>query len=414
MWSARKITIVLALLVGWGGALGEKAIPLVRVFGAAAMPATSKSPEVGGKVLGACAAFGADGGSAAVTFDAANVALDISSASGQDWHLNLPLLNKEQITLRSQSPGEPNSCDVYFDHADDLVAVCIDELQIAVAELKTMKWVGNWQVEADTGIALPSLAGFLQQTRSLVVAGELPAQGGKGTHWGLYATALFDPSGKQLAPLHVQRYAPDGHMFRRFADPKHDLLWVFRCEPVDAPMSRQPLCPIVSMSLTGSQQSLSEFAPSTQGRKRTDLWFYPRMLVAPDSSLIEFGEGTHVWTVDLRRRMIDLLAFPRQPHFPQFEYIEGRATLAPDGQAMAIAVGRSRLAFPFLVDNYVFQGTDIAIIQTNPLRFLGLLRYGRTAYAPAFAIDHHQGRITVLMYCHDRWERAELHGFSDP
>lgn len=365
----------------------------------------------GGNVLGACATFAADGKAAVVTFDTTNVSLDITDLSGKSSHLSLPLRYKTQITNRSLYPGSPNACDTYFDREGELVAISIDNLQVGVADVKTLKWIGDWD-EANAGFASPSLDGFLEGTTSLVVVGEPSAEDGKGIHWGLglYATALFDPSGKQLMPLQIQRNAPDGHIFLRFADGSHNRLWVFRCEIVDAPMSRQPLCPVASTSITGNQPWSPEFAPSIQGLNPVDLWFHPIAFVAPDLDLIVFGQGTTVWAVNTEAQAIRRYVLPRRHFFPNFEEIDGRAALSSDGQVVAVAVNRYRLAFPFLVDNYVFQRTDIAVIQIDPLRLLGVLRYGRTAYAPGFAIDHRQGRVTVLVYRHGRWERDEVHG----
>lgn len=367
----------------------------------------------GGNVLGACATFAADGKSAAVTFDATNLLLDITDLSGKSSHLSLPLRYKEEITNRALYPGFPNRCDAYFDREGDLVAIGVGR-QVGVADVKAMRWVGDWGVEATAGIASPSLAGFLEGTTSLVVAGEPPTEDGKGIHWGLYATALFDPSGNQLMPLHIQRYAPDGHMFRRFADAQHNRLWVFRCEAVDAPMSRQPPCPVAWTSITGNQPWSPEFWPPMQGWSRVDLWFWPDMLLAPDLNQIVFGEGTTVWAVGPQPQTIHRYVLPKRPHFPSFEQMGGRAALSPDGQVVAVALNRSRLAFPFIVDNYVFQGTDIAVVQIDPLRLLGVLRYGRTAYAPGFAVDYRQGRVTVLVYRHDRWERDEVSSAPQP
>jgi len=377
--------------------------------------------NLGGNVLGACATFAADGKSAAVTFDANSLSLDITDPLGKSSHLSIPLRYKLQITNRSLYPGSPNACDVYFDREGDLVAIGIDNLQVGIADVKTMEWIGDWD-EANAGIASPSFAGFIEGTNSLVVAGEPPAEDSKGIHWGLYATAVFDPSGKQLTPLRIQRYAPDGHMFRRFADGGHNRLWVFRCELVDAPMSRQPLCPVASTSLTGNQQPSSpEFVPSMQKWNRVDLWFYPSAFAAPDLNTIVFGEGTTIWAVNTEAQTIHRLVLPKRPHFPSFEEIGDQVALSPDGQVVAVTVNRSRLAFPFLVDNYVYQGTDIAVIQIDPLRLLGVLRYGRTVYAPTvqgpkpgFAIDHRQGRVTALVYRHGRWEREEFNGVPQP
>ena len=89
----------------------------------------------GGDVLGACATFAADGRSAAVTFDATDVSLDIVDPAGKSSHLSLPLRYKTQITNRSLYGGSfnPSACDAYFDREGDLVAIDIDNLEVGVA-----------------------------------------------------------------------------------------------------------------------------------------------------------------------------------------------------------------------------------------------------------------------------------------
>lgn len=392
--------------------LGRKALFSTVTALLIALPATASAAaqdrRSGSNTLGACATFAADGTSAAVTFDANSISLDITAPAGKSSHLSLPLRNKTQVINRSIYPGSPNTCDAYFDHDGDLIAIGVDNLQVGVADLKTMKWVGDWVVQADIGIASPSLLGFLEGTTSLVVGGEAPAEGGKGIHWGLYAATIYDPDGKQSMPLRVLRYAPDGHMISRFPDAGHNRLWVFRCEWMEGPLSRQPLCPIASANMTQNQPWSPEFVPSAQGRKRSDLWFPPTMFATLDLNEVVFGQGTAIWAVNTETQAIHRYVLPEQPHFPSFEQIGRRAALSPDGQVMALDIYRSRLAFPFLVDNYVFQGTDIAVIQIDPLRSLGVLKYGRTGYVPGFAIDHREGRITVLIYRHGRWERVDL------
>ena len=364
----------------------------------------------GGDVLGACATFAADGSSAAVTFDATNISLDITDSSAKNSHLTLPLRYNTGFAYPSPLPEFRTSCDAYFDRAADLIAIGVGR-QVGVADVKTMKWVGDWDIlELMPESHRSSLAGFLEGTTSLVVVGEPLAEGGKGTHWGLLAVALFDPSGKQLMPLRIQRYAPDEQQFHRFADASHNRLWVFRCEPVDRPMSRQPLCPVAATSITENQPWSPEFVPSMQEWKRTDLWFYPSAFATSDPNMIVFGEGTTIWAVNTQSQTIHRFVLPMRPHSPGFGQIDRRVALSPDGQVLAVQVDRSRLAFPFLVDNYVFQGSDIAVIQINPFRLLGVLRYGNTAYAPGFAIDHRQGRVTALVYRHGRWERDEVSG----
>jgi hypothetical protein len=41
---------------------------------------------------------------------------------------------------------------------------------------------------------------------------------------------------------------------------------------------------------------------------------------------------------------------------------------------------------------------------------LGVLPYGRPTFRPGFAVDHRQGKVTVLVYRDGRWERDEVNG----
>jgi hypothetical protein len=60
------------------------------------------------------------------------------------------------------------------------------------------------------------------------------------------------------------------------------------------------------------------------------------------------------------------------------------------------------------VDDYVEQGTDIAVLQVDPFRLLGILPHGHNPHAFAFAVYHHQGKTIVLVYRKERWERIEI------
>src|ERR1019366_908663 len=107
-------------------------------------PLTDKNREVGAKVLGACAAFATDGGSAAATFNDTKISLDVTDPTGKASHLTLPLRYRAQIN----GPILSTTCDTYFDRVGDLVAIGISsgcgQLQVAVADLKAMKWIGDW------------------------------------------------------------------------------------------------------------------------------------------------------------------------------------------------------------------------------------------------------------------------------
>lgn len=86
--------------------------------------------------------------------------------------------------------------------------------------------------------------------------------------------------------------------------------------------------------------------------------------------------------------------------------------MSPAGQVIAFPMLKYLLAFPFIVDNYVDQGTEILVIRQKPFKFLGRFSYERTdnfdnpsGGTPAFAVSHDQGRTTILLYRKSHWER---------
>ena len=264
-------------------------------------------------------------------------------------------------------------------------------------------------VGRESGFYSPSLAGFLEGTGSLAVTGEPPTKDGRGMQHGSFATLLFDSTGKQLVPVPTTRiYAHETDLFPTYADARHNRMWFVRSNLISEPYSRQPLFPVCSVTLVGEERTISEFVPSVQGQKRGDLWFSPGTFVSPDSNTILIAEGSTVWHVDMHAQTVDHLALPKRAHFPTFDEIHGAAAISPDGQVIAVPLTRHAVAFPYLMDNYVYKGTDIAVVRVSPLQLLEILPHEGAPGPVAFAVDHRQGRVTVLPYRQDRWERHEL------
>ncbi len=368
------------------------------------------------RILSACAAFAPDGASAAVSVDADSFVLEIAEPSGEIRHLNRPL--RHPVTPAKPVVTAYPTCKDYFDRNSGLVAVGIEspraapgQLQVAVADLKTLTWIGDWGVGRESGM-YPSLAGFLDGTISLAVTGQMIAKTayGDGVQWGSFATLLFDPTGKQLTVTPVTRtYAHDTDIFPTYADPRNNRLWFLPCAAVSAPLSGQPLCPIDSVTLTGTQQAFAEFAPSVQGKKRTDLWFPPESFTVPDSSTVMIAGKTMLWRVNLQAQTVDQLVLPIHVHFPNLEGAGGPSAISPDGQVVAVPLRVESFAFPYLLDNYAYKGTDIAVVQVRPLQMLGILKHERASDPVAFAIRS-PSRHRPPSWCDARlsWDRREF------
>ncbi len=141
-------------------------------------------------------------------------------------------------------------------------------------------------------------------------------------------------------------YSHEIQFYPTYADPRHNRLWVFPCTVMSAPWDRQPLCPVDSTTLTGTQQAFAEFTPSVQGKKRADLWFLPGSFAVPDSGTVMIAERTMLWRVDLQTQTEDHVVFPTQAHFPYSERVSGTSAISPDGQVVAVPLTLYELAFP--------------------------------------------------------------------
>jgi hypothetical protein len=293
------------------------------------------------------------------------------------------------------------------------VSVATDaRLQIGVADLRNSKWVGDFDVEKQPEFLPFGLAGFLEGSNSIVVTGALPRKGLLGVQQGSFATLLFDTSGRQLVSAPVVRTdlgppsaGTDGSFY---ADAAHDRLWSLPCVIYDTKISNQPICPILSTTLLREESQRSEFNPRGHVAKRTDLWESPNALAALDPNTLLIAEGNTIWRVDIHKQTLQRFVLPKRRHFPNFEGIDGPVVPSPDGQVLAFLLEQSALAFPYLVDNYVFKGADIAVVRAQPFQLLGIVPHQRAVYHPGFAVDHRQGKATLLVYWRDRWERREF------
>ena len=148
-------------------------LALCSLFAVPLVHAKSRPP-----VLAACAAFAPDGSSAAATTDPTSLVLEITQPSGNVAHLNLDLrYTAPNWQLENYSMGwRLYTCQAFFNRDSDLVAVSVSDLdhttfkhqlQIAVADLNSKKWIADFTVEPQQAFVPLALAGFLEMTISL-------------------------------------------------------------------------------------------------------------------------------------------------------------------------------------------------------------------------------------------------------
>ncbi len=367
-------------------------------------------------VLAACAAFASNGGSVTAITTATSLSAEITDPDGNVSRLSLPLVYP--VTDSEPASARPYSCKAYFDRDSDLIAVGVSYgftgghgLGIGVADAKKAKWIGKWTVGPTSGISQHLLLGFLEGTTSVVVGGEpsTPTQYGPGIRHGSFWSLLFNPQGQQLYSMPTMRdYGSVSDLFPFYADASHNRLWLFRCVLVSAPSPRQPDCSVGWMTLIGDSSSSPEFDPRKAGEKRTDFWMLPGTFAAPDGNTIFVAETGAVWLVDMQKQTLSRLTMPKRFHFPKFEEIHGAASLSPDGKVVAVPLVKEAVAFPYLVDNYVYKGTDFAVVQLDPFQLLGILPGVGPKSLASCAIDDRQGHVVALIFRGNHWERTEL------
>ncbi len=162
------------------------------------------------------------------------------------------------------------------------------------------------------------------------------------------------------------------------------------------------------MTLVGPSSSSPEFDPRKPGEKRTDFWTLPGTFAAPDGNTILVPQGDTVWFVGLQEQTVERLVVPKRYHFPKSEGIYGTAAISPDEKIVALPLVKESLAFPYLVDNYVYKGTDFAVVQLHPFQLLGVLPGAGPKSWASCAIDDREGHVVALIFHENHWERTEL------
>lgn len=123
----------------------------------------------------ACSAFGPDGSSATVTV-ATDITLKLTNPAGKVSSLTLPL----RYPVPERVYRFLDHCEIYFSQDSEFVALGISRkvyqskftrIHIAVAEAKSATWVSDWDVQPRGEFLSASLAGFLDDSTSLVVVG---------------------------------------------------------------------------------------------------------------------------------------------------------------------------------------------------------------------------------------------------
>lgn len=363
-------------------------------------------------VHAACAVFASDGGSVAATFHADALSADVTDAAGNVAHLTLPF--DDASTRYRRTHAWYRACAVYFDRNSDLFAVGLTyglpdySVYVAVADAAHLTWLGHWTVGTESGIFIPRLYGFLG--RNLVVGGEpfTRMKADVSIRPGSFRSLVFDPYGQPLDHGPIERtYGTVASHGPLYPDAAHNRLWFFP-DNVESPQDAQPNRPVGWMTLTGDTSS-ARFTPRTPGGRQRSSWEWPGSFAAPDADTIVVAERRQIWTVHVNDQRLERMHIPRRWVFPNSEGIFGTVALSPDGSIAAFPLEQRHTPFlSFFHDYSAYVGTDFAVVDLPRRRQLRIVRGGGPGDVIACAVDHRQGRVSLLIFREDHWERMQV------
>ena len=363
-------------------------------------------------VHAACAAFASDGGSVAASVDGATLSADVTDAAGHVSRLTLPF--DDSSTRYQRIHAQYHTCSVYFDRDSDLIAVGMTYglptyyVYVAVADATHLKWIGHWTVGPESGVFIPRLAGFLG--KNLLVGGEpfTRMNPGVAIRSGSFVSLVFDPHARQLDHGRTERtYAPAASGYPLYVDPEHNRLWFFP-GVVDSPrFSHLPDHPVSWIALTGDTSS-SQVTPRTPGDRRMASWLWPGAFVAPNADTIAVAEEKRIWVVHVREQTWDRIDLPGRSFFPHSKGIVGASALSPDGRIAAFRLVKRHVPFPYLLHDWVYSGTDFAVVDLQRLQLLRIVRGAGPTSVVSCAVDHRQDRVALLLFREGGWEHLQL------
>jgi hypothetical protein len=335
------------------------------------------------------------------------VSVDITDPGGDVSHLALPFDQPRVDPRPTRFPGE-TTCRAYFDRESDLIAIGMDDgsvsAWVAVVDSRHKTWLGHWTLGPTAGILHPRLAGFFG--KNVIVIGQPFTRTGRRVQAreGSSLSLVFDPQGQQFQGGPVERTYASGHRYPIYADAGNNRLWFLACATVPG-HSQQPDCPVDWLALTGDTSS-TEFNPHKPYQRRSDLWTGYGHIVAATADTIVVAELKRVWVVNVKEQTLERLNLPGS--FVREEGIWGDGSTSPDGEIAVFPVSKHRLAFPYIVDNWVPAGTDFVVAQLHPLRLLRVVRGGNGNDVTSCAVGHRDGRVELLVFRDDHWEHVAL------
>lgn len=352
------------------------------------MAASAQSAEV------SCASFGSDGAWATA----------VTSSGKLMFEMHVP--NAPAKALDAGLTGNPELCRLFLSADKRFAAVGVrasgtdgDELQIAVFDRSTGKWASTFVVkQRDNLWSKLRFEGFLGDGAKLVVTGIAKSKPRDDVNLKIL---LFNPDGQRATDGVFDRTLPRSNRSwdADAVDARHNRLWF-----VGSPQ----FCPVKSVALTGAVNygpSITEAAVDARACLPDSIGFPQAGVVVGANA----GNENLVWRVDLDAGTGEKIELPQAKPAGTVKWngyaIAPLTDLSPDGEVFLVA--RSITALDTF-DRSREAGGELDIIQTSPLKLIGVIPLKGGCAFGGVAVDHRNGGTTVLQRRCGKWEHEEF------
>lgn len=374
----------------------------------------------------ACAKFTSDGKLLTAKAVGQNLQLEITLQSKPSTTLHLLLgqaKSKRNLTLEGIG-WQP--CTISVDATNRLAAVGLPimvdeegrkkrETFVAVVNLMTNEWGPQHLVGYNNNsVMFPKLIGFLDESDRLLVVTDFLFDGLPRFDSETIDACTGEVENQQT--VEVGQFAP---ILRFFFDARNNRVWL------ESGHEKSKKHTLHSVSLL----DIGKVGPSVDLTKlHHDHWLPDWGLVGamafPSSSTILLADSgtsmgfgpSHLWVVCQSNGSVRVVDLPKDIGevllhglgLNWFEDVGSPAVLSPDGRFLAVPITLTTTGPPYIVDNYVSVGVRFVIVDLMRLRIVSSVRLKDARESISFALDHRDGKVTLVVSANDAWKRLEF------
>jgi hypothetical protein len=376
------------------------------------------------------------------SFGAAQFTSDGTSlaASVKGWALQLEItpLHKNTTTLRlalnDTGLGEPSfigvrPCAISISTSNRVAAIGISEMAksgseqrrrgifIALVDLETNRWGKHYFIVPIRSPGnIPRFVGFWGDSDELVFITDTD------TSSRVITVDLIDTSDGNVTRT-TEDLKPFPPTRRVFFDARNRRAWLaFEARRVGDEKMNVPI--LRSISLAADKKEPIVGLANLRAEHTSTKWLVPETMAFPNLTTIVFGENNwaagfgpnRLWVADLATASLREMSLPRDlgealMHglgLTWYEQVIEPIALSPDERFAVIPITLEALGPPYIVDNYVSKGIRLVVVDLQRLRVVSSIKPEHDRKPVGFALDHREGKVTLLVNWHDDWKHLEF------